>query len=138
MPADPPPPELLSSWLGSKGATSTTKARGRSGPNTATTPANGTINNTGLLLQTLSLAFTMFANNSAHNITQTASASLTLPASEQNRLSSPPPAIEDELDACLTAFGIARRLASDVVERAIADLHEVDYSPDAICEAASE
>ena len=65
------------------------------------------------------------------------SSSLAVPENTQHQ-SSPPPAIETELDVCLCAFATAHSLSVDIVDKASSQLSEFDYSPDAICEASSE
>lgn len=76
-----------------------------------------------------SSAFTMFTNNSANSITQTALVSLTIPTPEQSHLLSPPPAIKDKLNTCLTAFGMAHGFLSNVVEKVITDLFIAEKLP---------
>ncbi|TFK62726.1 hypothetical protein BDN72DRAFT_902990 [Pluteus cervinus] len=58
--------------------------------------------------------------------------------STDDRLSSPPPAIEDELKACLLAFGKARRISQEVTDAARAGLDAECYTPDIIGDAAVE
>jgi hypothetical protein len=59
-------------------------------------------------------------------------------AANNQHQSSPPPAIEAELDVCLHAFAAARGLSANAIGVALSQLVEFDYSPDAICEASSE
>jgi hypothetical protein len=53
-------------------------------------------------------------------------------------LSSPPPAIEDELTACLKAFGDKRALSCDTIDRAMSALEEVAYTPDIMGEVTAQ
>lgn len=75
--SDPPPTELLSLWLGVTANMPATKAHGQSGPNMAmvATQPSSAVDNTGLLLQTLTSAFNMFASTQ----TPAASTSLAVP-----------------------------------------------------------
>lgn len=57
---------------------------------------------------------------------------------EPERLSSPPPAIEDVLAACMNAFAAARVLSEDVLNRAVDGLDEVCYTPDIMGEVTVE
>jgi len=49
---------------------------------------------------------------------------------EPECLSSPPPAIEDILAACVNTFAAARVLSEDVLNRAVDGLDKVCYTPD--------
>ena len=114
-----------------------TKARGRAGPNVAmaATQPSSAADNTGLLLQTLTSAFNMFASAQ----TSAVSTSLAVPVvATPHQFSSPPPALETELKICIQAFAAACNLPADVIDTALAHLSEYDYSPDAICEASPE
>lgn len=51
-------------------------------------------------------------------------------------MSSPPPAIDDELDICLAAFQKAKSLSLEATTRILVSLRNVEYTPDAICEAS--
>ena len=75
--SDPPPTELLSSWLGVTTNMPTTKACGWSGPNVAmvATQPSSTADNTDILLQMLTSAFNMFTSAQ----TPAASTSFTVP-----------------------------------------------------------
>ena len=77
------------------------------------------------------------ANAAIASFTPTATAALAS-AHEPERLSSPPPAIEDVLAACMNAFAAAHALSNDVLNRAIYGLNEVCYTPDIIGEVTAE
>ena len=57
---------------------------------------------------------------------------------EPERLSSPPPAIEDVLTACMNAFAAACVLSEDVLNRAVDGLDKVCYTPDIMGEVTVE
>jgi hypothetical protein len=60
------------------------------------------------------------------------------PTVSPERLSSPPPAVEDELTACLKAFGEKRALSLDTMDKALATLEEVAYTPDIMGEITAQ
>lgn len=55
-----------------------------------------------------------------------------------NCLSSPPPAIKDELTACLNAFCSTRGLSQDTVDKAMNALEDVAYTTDIMSEVNAE
>jgi hypothetical protein len=62
----------------------------------------------------------------------------TAPSSSQHspqRASSPPPAIEDELDVFMEAFRVAKRISADLISDATDRLREERYTPDILSEA---
>lgn len=133
--SDPPPAELLSSWLAVKAYVPATKARGRSGPNAAmaATETRFTMDNTGFLLQTLTSLSNMFASTQ----TSVVSTSLAVPtAATPHRISPPPPAVETDLGIYIQAFAASRNLPADIINSAWTRLSECDYSLGAICEAS--
>jgi hypothetical protein len=54
------------------------------------------------------------------------------------RLSSPPPAVEDELVICLKAFGVSRGLTAETIDKACAGLEEFAYTPDIMGEVTAD
>lgn len=54
------------------------------------------------------------------------------------RLSSPPPAIEDELIICMKAFAASRGLSAVFLAKAVDELEEVCYTPDIMGEVTAE
>ena len=60
------------------------------------------------------------------------------PTRNVDRLSSPPPAVEDELAACLKAFGASRAIAGESLDKAVDGLDEVCYTPDIMGEVMAE
>ncbi|KAF7980968.1 hypothetical protein HWV62_35762 [Athelia sp. TMB] len=139
-PDGPPSADLLAAWTSGRPA-STSRARGRTGPHpeapaTSSQPPPAT-DYAALLLQAIPALVGAFASNSGRNtnITQTTSATLTVPAENINWNSSPPPSLEDELEKCLQAFSLARGVSEDALATALSNLRRADYSPDAICEA---
>lgn len=59
------------------------------------------------------------------------------PPHDVERLSSPPPAIEDELSACMKAFAASRAISSELLDKAVAGLDEVCYTPDIMSEVTA-
>ena len=83
------------------------------------------------------------------SIATAAVSSLTLPVSGHSRnlfpppgrdiecLSSPPPAIEDELSVCMRAFATSRAISDELLDNAVAGLDEVCYTPDIMGEVTA-
>jgi hypothetical protein len=53
------------------------------------------------------------------------------------RLSSPPPAIEDELIICMRSFGASRIISATTIADATAKLEEVAFTPDIMGEVTA-
>ena len=54
------------------------------------------------------------------------------PSTSHRALSSPPPDVKDELEACLTSFGHSRALADDIINTAIDNLSVLGYTPEVL------
>ncbi|KAJ6610976.1 hypothetical protein B0H10DRAFT_2224559 [Mycena sp. CBHHK59/15] len=134
----PPPPELLTIWTGSTSA-STSKPRGRSGPFPAHPPApSSSSDTTNLLLTSMVPVMAMMAQNMASNIPRAAiPAPAILPAPRSPmQASSPPPAVEDELDVFMDAFCRAKNIPDVTINKAKDQLHESRFTPDILCESS--
>ncbi|KAJ7083225.1 hypothetical protein C8R44DRAFT_894560 [Mycena epipterygia] len=124
--------ELLAAWTGSTSA-STTKPRGRTGPYPAPQPA--TTSAADLLLTTMVPVMAMMAQNMASNIP--ARAPIVPPSARSPvQASSPPPAIEDDLDIFMDAFRRAKNIPQTLIDNAKEHLRDARYTPDIICEAS--
>ncbi|KAJ7114391.1 hypothetical protein C8R44DRAFT_740529 [Mycena epipterygia] len=132
---NPPPKQLLSAWSGTSASASMSKPRGRGGPypahsQSASTSAE-TANTTNLLLTTMA----MMAQNMASNHPTPASVAAPPPAPRSPvQLSSPPPAIEDDLDVFMDAFRRAKNIPASVIDDAKVGLRDARYTPDVLCE----
>jgi len=60
------------------------------------------------------------------------------PTRDLERLSSPPPAIEDELAACMKAFVASRMISRELLDKAVDGLDEVCFTPDIMGEVTAE
>lgn len=134
---DPPPKELLTAWTGaiSSGA-STSKPRGRTGAlpaqHLATSSASTSDTATLLLTSMVPAVMAMMTQNLAGNLPRTLPAPPRSPAIP----SSPPPAIEDDLDIFMDAFRRAKRIPANIIDDATARLRDGRYTPDILCEAS--
>ncbi|KAH7903057.1 hypothetical protein BJ138DRAFT_1197791 [Hygrophoropsis aurantiaca] len=121
---DPPPHELLLEWRGSRSVdVPTPKPRGRQGPHLISASASGG-SDIGTIFATIATPFVKSLASMA-----VASLAPTSPSSS-HRLSSPPPAFEDELTSCLTAFASARKLSITAISSAQEGLEGAAYTPD--------
>lgn len=124
-----PPPEMLESWRGSSSSSKTSppsKARGRTGPRSRESPSTSADN-------TLASALvSALVGNRKRHLEYDPPSSPT-----PHRDSSPPPAIEDELDRFLMAFASAKKVNLDTIHSAKAGLSSEGYSPDSVVEASS-
>ncbi|KAJ7631602.1 hypothetical protein DFH06DRAFT_1005013, partial [Mycena polygramma] len=129
---DPPPKQLLDAWTG--GSTSKPKARGRTGPFPAVQPVATSSNDTAnLLLATIAPVMSMMAQNMGGYPRPPSSYVPVAPRSPE-RASSPPPAVEDELDTFMEAFRVAKKITGPIIAGALAKLRAGQYSPDVLCE----
>ncbi|KAJ6554101.1 hypothetical protein B0H10DRAFT_1967946 [Mycena sp. CBHHK59/15] len=134
----PPLPELLTIWTGSTSA-STSKPRGRSGPFPAHPLApSSSSDTTNLLLTSMVPMMAMMAQNMASNIPRAAiPAPAILPAPRSPmQASSPPPAVEDELDVFMDAFCRAKNIPDVTINKAKDQLRESRFTPDILCESS--
>ncbi|KAJ7488779.1 hypothetical protein B0H11DRAFT_2405873 [Mycena galericulata] len=137
---NPPPNELLAAWTGGSTSASTSKPRGRGGPYPAQLQSGSAGDNTvNLLLTTMAAVIAMMAQNMAGNVLAPAPlAPLAPPAPPRSpvQASSPPPAIEDDLDVFMDAFRRAKNLSHALIDDAKTGLRDAHYSPDILCEAS--
>ncbi|KAJ7442061.1 hypothetical protein B0H11DRAFT_1932564 [Mycena galericulata] len=134
----PPLPELLTIWTGSTSA-STSKPRGRSGPFPTHPPApSSSSDTTNLILTSMVPVMAMMAQNMASNIPRAAiPAPAILPAPRSPiQASSPPPAVEDELDVFMDAFRRAKNIPDVTIDKAKDQLRESRFTPDILCESS--
>jgi len=141
--ADGPPEELLAEWKGIKAPLhpALPKACGMTGLRPASAPVMGGLNE----LSDLGAIFTACATPLLKLLATMAISSIapayllaSNPTCHVNCLSSPPPAIEDELAACLQAFGASCAIASDSLDKAVDGLDEVCYTPDIMGKITAE
>ncbi|KAJ7330944.1 hypothetical protein DFH08DRAFT_815028 [Mycena albidolilacea] len=134
---DPPPKELLSSWTGSTSSQSMSKPRGRSGPYPSQSSAGSSsaaADTTNLILTTMVPVMAMMARNMASNVsTSVAVAPPPVPRSPV-QASSPPPAIEDDLDVFMDAFRRAKNIPTALIDVAKGHLHGACFTPDILSE----
>ncbi|KAJ6608173.1 hypothetical protein B0H10DRAFT_2068844 [Mycena sp. CBHHK59/15] len=136
---DPPPKELLTAWTGAvSSGPSASKPRGRTGALPAqqlATPSTSTSDTTTLLLTTMVPAvMAMMTQSLAGNVPRTQA----LPAAPHSPAipSSPPPAIEDDLDIFMDTFRRAKKIPGNIIDDATARLRDGRYTPDILCEAS--
>lgn len=109
MATDPPPEDLLREWQGTRHAIMpAAKPRGTQGPH-ASVPAADTGSDLGAVLSSIAAPFmkslaTMAMSHVTPSVLPAPSTS-SVDRLSPLRLSSPPPAVEDELVVCLKAFG---------------------------------
>ncbi|KAJ7887771.1 hypothetical protein B0H13DRAFT_1888726 [Mycena leptocephala] len=122
---DPPPKDLLTAWTGGSGSASGSKPRGRTGPFPAQQPASTSSETTNLLLTTWQVIFS-------------APAPVAPPSAPRSpvQASSPPPAIEDDLDVFMDAFRHAKNMPDTRIDNAKAQLRDVCYTPDILAESS--
>ncbi|KAJ6600601.1 hypothetical protein DFH09DRAFT_1498329 [Mycena vulgaris] len=134
----PPPKELLTAWTGAiSSAASTLKPRGRTGALPAqhlVTPSTSTSDATSLLLTSMVPVMAMMAQNIAGNIPCAPGFVLPAPPRSPVAASSPPPAIDDDLDVFMDAFRRAKKIPANVIDNATAQLRDGRYTPDILCE----
>ncbi|KAJ7250935.1 hypothetical protein C8J57DRAFT_1238803 [Mycena rebaudengoi] len=126
---NPPPKELVASWTGGPSA-STSKPRGHGGPYPAQ-PQPGTSTSAA---ETTNLLLAMMAQNMATSNRSTPAPFAPPPARSPLPPSSPPPAIEDDLDAFMDAFSRAKNMPEVVIDAAKIGLRDACYTPDILCE----
>ena len=103
------------------------KPQGLQGPRTADTSSD-----LGAILKNLAAPF-------INSLASVAMSSLAPPStSSSDRLSSPPPTIQDELAACLKCFGSTRSLSQDTIDNPMDALEEVAYTPDIMGEVTAQ
>ncbi|KIL54227.1 hypothetical protein M378DRAFT_19111 [Amanita muscaria Koide BX008] len=137
LPHQPPPDELVESWLGVKAAVATrvTKPRGHSGPypmyssDIRTAPEADSPSN--LILTTM---LAMLAQNMNQN--RSSKSKVPTPPSSPICPSSPPPLLADELDKFLDAFGKAKNIPNEIISAAGVHLRSAHYMPDVIFESS--
>ena len=141
--ADGPPEKLLAEWKGIKAPLhpALPKACGMIGLHLASAPVMGGLNE----MLDLGAIFTACTTPLLKLLATTATSSIapayllvSNPTCHVNHLSSPLPAIEDELAACLKAFRTCCAIASDSLNNAVDGLNEVCYTPDIIGEIMVE
>lgn len=137
--ADGPPEELLAEWKGVKNTLqlAVPKARGMNGPRPALASGDP-LSEIGTILTACATPFLKSLATTALSSLALTSSSLHNPARDAERLSSPPPALEDELAACMNAFAVARGMAVDSLNKAVDGLDEVCYTPDIMGEVTFE
>jgi len=147
--ANGPPEELLAEWNGIKKAPlqpPAPKPHGLRGPTSAASTSTSTIDSD---VADLCSALLTCATPWLNSIASAAVASLVPPppgpshnlrppTHDIERLSSPPPAIEDELSACMKAFAASRVISGELLEKAVDGLDEVCYTPDIMGEVTAE
>ncbi|KAJ6622608.1 hypothetical protein B0H10DRAFT_2214248 [Mycena sp. CBHHK59/15] len=92
-----------------------------------------------LLLTSMVPVVAMMVQNMAGNIPRTAGPAPIAPPSAPASpvcASSPPPAIEDELDVFMNAFRCAKNLKDAIIDDTRAGLHRAHYSPDVLSETS--
>jgi len=150
--ADGPPEELLAEWNGTKKAPlqpPAPKPRGMRGPTSAASAsmsAGGSdVANFGSALLTCatpwlkSIATAAVASLAPPPLSASGpSRNLFPPTQDIERLSSPPPAIEDELAACMKAFAASRAISSKLLDKVVDGLDEVCFTPDIMGEVTAE
>jgi hypothetical protein len=144
--ADGPPEELLAEWNGTPKVPHAPKPRGLRGPTSA---ASASVSASGTDVADFGSALLTCATPWLKSIASAAVASLVPPAPEfsrnlhpptrdTERLSSPPPAIEDELAVCMKAFAASRVISVDLLDKAVDGLDEVCYTPDIMGDVTAE
>lgn len=131
--SDPPLAGLLQNW-----GVGSSKPHGHSSSDTVptSTPAASSSDATALVLAAVLPVIGMMAQNVAGSGTTSRSKrrrSLT-PLSSPICPSSPPPAVEDELDIFVAAFGKAKNISEDVLTVAGNGLGRAHYMPDVLFE----
>ncbi|KAJ3503156.1 hypothetical protein NMY22_g18347 [Coprinellus aureogranulatus] len=138
-PRDGPPESLVSSWRGTPhvnpSSTARKAVRGRTG-NGRSAPVDlfespSMIQLGAAIASAVSAGMAQAATTSDLKKSRTRSHT---PPSSPARPSSPPPAIEDELDAFLTAFKAARGVADDQISALSNVLHARKYTPEGLCD----
>lgn len=102
------------------------KPRGVQGPHAMPTNENSGLDFSALLTQFAGPVVKSLATIAMTHL----SPSSPVPGPSSERLSSPPPAIEDELVSCLHAFGASRKISDVIRDTAIANLDEAAFTPD--------
>ncbi|KAJ6556130.1 hypothetical protein B0H19DRAFT_1376984 [Mycena capillaripes] len=135
-PEDPPPKDLLTAWTGGSASASGSKPRGRTGPFPAQQPASKSSESTNLLLTSMVPVMAMMAQNMASNFS--APAPVATPSAPRSpvQVSSPPPAIEDDLDVFMDAYRRAKNMPDTRIDNAKAQLRDVCYTPDILAESS--
>ncbi|KAH7923606.1 hypothetical protein BV22DRAFT_1048078 [Leucogyrophana mollusca] len=135
--SQPPPEELLLEWRSIRPMhVPLPKRRGVTGPHRDRATASSDMNSGADFGAVLTSLAGPFIKSLANIAVTSLSTSLNPPVPQSpHRLSSPPPAVEDELVACLRAFGSARRLSQDSIDKAIGALEEAAYTPDIMGDA---
>ncbi|KAJ6566204.1 hypothetical protein B0H19DRAFT_1257471 [Mycena capillaripes] len=102
-PEDPPPKDLLTAWTGGSASASGSKPRGRTDAFPAQQSASTSSESTNLLLRSMVPVMAMMAQNMASNFS--APAPVATPSAPRSpvQVSSPAPAIEDDLDVFMDA-----------------------------------
>ena len=134
MATDLPPEDLLQEWQGTRHAIMlAAKLCGTQGPH-ASVPAANTGSDLGAVLSSIAAPFMKSLTTMA--ISHVTPSVLLAPSTSSVDclsplcLSSPPPAVEDELVVCLKAFASSQGLTAETIEKAGAGLEEFAYTPD--------
>ncbi|KAI1787692.1 hypothetical protein LXA43DRAFT_1064173 [Ganoderma leucocontextum] len=144
----PPPDELLSLWTDKP---ATVKARGRTGPHAASEAAAASSASDGGAVQVLTalvpLLTAVVQRGLVASTEPVAPASPRVlgqrlvpssPSTSQQRASSPPPEVDEELTRCLESFARERRMPLLLIDEAILSLSNHSYTPDSIASVPVE
>ncbi|KAJ7936229.1 hypothetical protein B0H13DRAFT_2453062 [Mycena leptocephala] len=132
-PEDPPPKQILDAWTGgASGLASTSKPRGRTGPH-ALQPAPASTSASDMILTSMVPVMAMLAQNMAQSAAPVPVHRVAAPRSPTPP-SSPPPAIEDDLDIFLDEFRRAKKIPDSIIDSAKERLRGGRYTPDIIAE----